>query len=79
MDKITKALKKLSIIERNIAINIMSKIENEDLTDLDVKKLRGYNDIYRIKKGKIRVIIRILDDDISLVTLGRRNDKTYNF
>ena len=57
----------------------MSKIENEDLTDLDVKKLRGYNDIYRIKKGKIRVIIRILDDDISLVTLGRRNDKTYNF
>ena len=79
MDKITKALKKLAAGEKEIVKEILAKIDCLDFNGLDIKKLKDRQDIYRIRKGKIRIIYHVKDDNkITILTLERRNDNTYN-
>ena len=44
---------------------------------LDLKKLKGRNDIYRIRKGKIRIIYRVDNKQIYLLAIERRSENTY--
>ena len=79
MDKINKALKKLTAEERETAKAILAKIDKGSFGDLNIKKLKGRQDIYRVRQGKIRIIYKISDDKkIFILTLGRKNDNTYN-
>jgi len=78
MDKIAKALKKLATGEKEMVKAILVKIDCLDFNGLDIKKLKGRQDIYRIRKGKIRIIYRLNDDNrVIVLTLERRNDNTY--
>ena len=47
-------------------------------TDVDLKKLKGHENIFRIRKGKIRIIYRLQDGQIYLLAVEKRNDNTYN-
>ncbi len=79
MDKISKALQKLAPKEKKIAKRILAKLKEKSLAGFDIKKLKGYNDIYRIRKGKIRIIYRIDKGGNNwLITIERRTDNTYN-
>ena len=80
MDKITKALAKLSSKEKQILKILLSKLNNGETEGLDIKKLKDHNDIFRAKKAKIRIIYRLDNqNNIYLLTTERRNDHTYNF
>ena len=78
MNKIAKALKKLAAGEKKIVKAILIKINRLDFNDLDIKKLKGRLDIYRVRQGKIRIIYRFNDNKIFILTIERRNDNTYN-
>ncbi|MBI5254578.1 hypothetical protein HY932_02245 [Candidatus Falkowbacteria bacterium] len=78
MDKIAKALKKLSPKERSELKKILEKINRSDFLNLDILKLKGKNDIYRVRKGTIRVIFNKTDATIKILTVERRSDTTYN-
>ncbi|PIR87542.1 MAG: hypothetical protein COU10_04000 [Candidatus Harrisonbacteria bacterium CG10_big_fil_rev_8_21_14_0_10_45_28] len=79
MDKIDKLLKKFSSKEKQQIKSILEKINSGKLQSLDLKKLKGYKDIFRIRKGDIRVIYRLDDENrISILAIERRSDKTYN-
>lgn len=79
MDKIAKALKKLAAGEKKIVKAILIKINCHDFDGLDIKKLKGRQDIYRIRKGKIRIIYLIDENKkIFILTIERRSDNTYN-
>jgi mRNA-degrading endonuclease RelE of RelBE toxin-antitoxin system len=79
MDKIAKALESLSSKEREIIKNILLKIKGGILTDLDVKKLKDCEDIFRVRKGKLRIIFRKLEKEkYSILTIERRSDNTYS-
>lgn len=79
MDKIAKALKKLVAGEKEIVKAILAKIDCLDFNGLDIKKLKGRQDIYRVRKGKIRIIYRLNNDNkVIVLALERRNDNTYN-
>jgi len=78
MDKIAKALKKLAVGEKEIVKALLIKIDCRNFNGLDIKKLKGRQDIYRVRKGKIRIIYHISDNKITILTLERRNDNTYN-
>ncbi|MDO8493404.1 MAG: hypothetical protein Q7S19_02560 [bacterium] len=80
MDKITKALRKFSEDEKLIVKDILRRVYNGDVApNLDLKKLSGYDDIFRIKKGKIRIIYLVnKDDSIKVLSVTKRNDNTYN-
>lgn len=70
-DKIQKALNKFSNQENEIVKNLLLKIKNKQLLNTDIKKLKGYNDIYRVRKGKIRIIYKINNDEIYLLAIER--------
>jgi mRNA-degrading endonuclease RelE of RelBE toxin-antitoxin system len=77
VDKIEKALKKLTEKERKIVKNIFINIQREKTKDLDLKKLKGRNDIFRVRKGKIRIVFRKNKESILILSIERRSDKTY--
>ena len=77
MDKTQKFLKKLSRTEQKEMIDVLELIFSNKTKDLDIKKLTGYKDIYRVRSGKIRVIFRRQDPDINILEISRRSDKTY--
>jgi mRNA-degrading endonuclease RelE of RelBE toxin-antitoxin system len=77
MDKIAKALKKLSAKERESAKKLLEKIEAGELKGLDTKKLKNRDDIFRARKGDMRVIYRVQDGSIYILALERRSEKTY--
>jgi len=79
MDKIDKALNKLSQKERDKVKIIINKLINNDFNNLDVCKLKNRSDIYRIKSGRIRIIYYLKNNNINILVIERRNDTTYNF
>jgi mRNA-degrading endonuclease RelE of RelBE toxin-antitoxin system len=58
MDNIDKFLSKLSTKELDIVLYIMQKISKWDFVWLDCKKLKWEQNLYRIRKWKIRIIFR---------------------
>jgi mRNA-degrading endonuclease RelE of RelBE toxin-antitoxin system len=79
MDKISKALEKFSNKDKDIIKNILLKIKNNFLLGLDLKKLKNKNDIFRVRKGKVRIIFKIEKDrQVNILAIERRSDKTYN-
>lgn len=80
MDKISKALKKFSGEEKDKIKKLMVLIKNGAFTGLDLKKLKGQNDIFRVRKGKIRILYRVDGSKkIYILAIEKRSDNTYNF
>lgn len=79
MDKIAKALESLSSKERELIKAILLKIKGGFLDGLDIKKLKNCEDIYRARKGKLRIIFKRADDkNVSVLAIERRSDNTYS-
>jgi len=51
----------------------------DDLVNIDenIKKLKGREDIFRVRKGNLRIIYRIEKEEIFILTVERRSEKTY--
>lgn len=78
MDKIEKALKKLTDGERAAIKTILQKLHARQTQGLDIVRLKGYPSIYRIRKGRLRIIFKMSDNAIYLLKIDRRSDTTYN-
>ena len=80
MDKISKALKKFNEKENKKVKEILLKLKNNSLNGFDIKKLKKCNDIFRIRKGKIRIIYRTdKNNKILVLAVERRSNNTYKF
>ena len=77
MDRIDKELRRFSTKERAWIKTILEKIKKNDLTDLDVKRLKGKPDIFRVRKGNIRIIYRSVDTILYILTIERRGESMY--
>jgi len=78
MDRITKALNKLNQKEKSIIKKILEKVKFGNVANLDIKKLKGYNDYFRIRKGEIRIIYKLDEGgDVILINIERRSANTY--
>ncbi|MFA5155277.1 MAG: hypothetical protein WC453_02480 [Patescibacteria group bacterium] len=79
MDKIAKALQSLSPQERGMIKSVLLKIKSGSLLGFDLKKLKNCDDIFRIRKGKLRIIFKKQGAGrYFILTIERRSDKTYN-
>ena len=79
MDRIDKALSKLTAREREKVGAILKQLNKTDITGLDIKKLKGREDIFRVRKGSLRIIYRVVaTGDIVILEIARRSDTTYN-
>ena len=78
MDKIKKALEKLNPKERKKVKSILIEVKNHRFKNLDIKKLRGRDDIFRVRKGQVRIVYRVdRMGGIFILTIERRSDTTY--
>ncbi len=77
MDKVSKALQKLNTEEQKNLKDILTNINRSDFSGLDLKKLKGRKDIFRIRKGKMRIIFYKKEDSVKVLSIERRSDKTY--
>jgi mRNA-degrading endonuclease RelE of RelBE toxin-antitoxin system len=78
MDAIEKALKKFNAKERERLKELLEKLARGALQGLDVKKLQGRDDIFRIRKGDIRIVYRKVGSAISILLIERRSEQTYS-
>lgn len=59
--------------------DIIKNILSNTLHNLDIKKLRGEQGLFRVRKGNIRVVFFKERDVTRIVFLGRRNENMYKF
>ena len=78
MNKIEKFLKKLSKKERLNIEQCIKDILTNNASRLDIKKLVGRQDIFRVRKGDIRIIYQKIDGNVKLLLLEKRSDDTYS-
>ncbi len=78
MDKIDKALRKLSLKERDAVKELLHLLDADKTTHLDIKKLRGHADIFRVRKGALRIIYRKdTQGTVFVLAIERRGENTY--
>ena len=78
MDKIEKALSKFSAKEKEIVKDILDKLEKDIFLGFNTQKLKGHKDIFRIRRGNIRIIYRRTEvKKIFILAVERRSEKTY--
>lgn len=78
MDKISKALKKLTQKEQEKVKHILTSLKDGKVFNFDIKKLKGRDDVFRIRSGKLRIIFKKNNDSFTILTIERRSDITYN-
>ena len=76
-DKIDKNLAKFNKKELEVVGVLLLKIKSGQFVGLNLVKLKGYSDIFRVRKGRIRIIFQQKDDLINVLTIERRSEKTY--
>ena len=77
MDKIAKALQKLSKKEQEKLKEILRKLDTGDFAGLDIKKLKGRKDIFRVRQGDFRIIFQKTANCIKILTLEQRQTNAY--
>ena len=79
MERIEKFLRKLSRQERQRVEKCIKDILAGTVAHLDLKRLKGHHDFYRIRTGSIRIIFSQKDGKTDIILIERRNDTTYDF
>ena len=79
MPNLKKLLSKFNKAEREAIESLAELIVSFNWRGLDVKKLKGYENIFRVRKGKLRIIFSKEKGEIFILTIERRSDTTYNF
>ena len=77
MDKITKALNKLNNKEKKWIKDILKQLYSGQFKKLDIKKLKGREDIFRARKGNFRIIYKVKNENIFILAIERRCENTY--
>ncbi len=77
MDKLEKALAKLASKEREQVNAILQEIQAGHFKKLNIKKLKGRDDVFRVRKGNLRIIYRMDGMAIFVLAIERRNEGTY--
>lgn len=77
MDRINKALKSIPRKYADTLADIIENIKNDKTTGLDVKKLRGYSNIFRVRVGKYRILYKMEAKNIEILDISKRNENTY--
>ena len=76
-DKITKYLNKLSNKDRVSLLEAMFNLSNLNFSNMDIIKLSGQKDKYRIRVGSHRIIFFIKNNEAYIEEIKKRDENTY--
>ncbi|HEC30840.1 MAG TPA: hypothetical protein ENI66_02395 [Candidatus Yonathbacteria bacterium] len=77
MGSADKFLSKLSAKKKAAFVELVARISRDDILGLDSKKLKGEYQLYRIRKGAIRIIFSKENTGNIILSIEKRSDKTY--
>ena len=77
MNKLEKSLKRLSPKETKAVEKVVEKLTKGEWTGLDVVKLKGTTDVFRVRVGRLRVIFRQRAKEVDILVIESRSEKTY--
>lgn len=78
MDEIAKLLNKIRKKDRVALEKAIAKIVFCALDGLDIKKLAGHKDLYRVRVGGYRIIYQDFGDRNSIRSIRKRDESTYD-
>mgnify|MGYP001564311236 FL=1 len=79
MPTLEKLLSRFDKKDRETLWFLIGKIISLNWRGLNIKKLLGHEDIYRLRKGQIRIIFSKHKINVSIISIERRNESTYKF
>ena len=79
MDKIDKALSKLTFKEKERIKNIIKALQLGRFDNMNIKKLKGFKDVFRVRKGELRIVYQLLGRRIIILKVDKRKEDTYKF
>ena len=73
------AKKELDRVSKSEILKIRSKILNlKNFPEVDnIKKLKSFQDLFRLRSGNYRVVFKVENDVIKITHIRLRNEKTY--
>ena len=77
MPTLKKLLSRFNLEDRRILEFLIAKIASLNWQNLDIKKLKGYQDIFRLRKGKLRIIFIKNNKNVRIINIERRKETTY--
>ena len=77
MDKTKKFLRKLSGAKQDEVYGILFKIESGKTQSLDIKKLKGHNNLFRVRVGDIRIVFYQNKKVTGVLFIGERGNSKY--
>jgi len=77
-DKIYKFLAKVSAKNRVMLDRVIGLLIQGKFGDLDIRKLSGHRNVFRVRKGQFRIIYRFEKGKVTILDLVHRDDNTYN-
>ena len=69
MSNLSKLLSKFNEKERKAIELSIKKVISLQWRGLDIKKLKGYQDIFRLRKGNLRIIFQMKNKSIFILTI----------
>lgn len=76
MDKIEKFIRSLNKNLRQQVKTTIFKIVTNDLSGIKTKKLKGFDNLFSVRKGKIRIVFRH-EKDVNIVINIDHRDQVY--
>lgn len=78
MNPIEKMLQKFTPQERELYREIVQRLEQGNTLGLNIKQLKGFSGVYRVRKRRIRIIFSYTDQGaVDVLALDRRSEDTY--
>ena len=77
MDSIQKLLARLNRKERERVEEALKEVQDGNLDDLNVKKLKGESGLFRVRVGSTRIILTKEKDSMRVIAIDRRSESTY--
>ena len=77
MNKIDKFLLRLDKKSRLIIEEIIILIISNNFDLLDIKKLKGKRNVFRVRVGRIRVVFERVENTNNILNISFRDDNTY--
>lgn len=66
------------LMQRETADLIIEKIQSQEFEGLNIKKLKGFEKLFRVRKGVLRVIFSVEKDNVNILDIARRSSTTYD-
>ena len=77
MHTIDKFLARLDADRRQKVLIVVEHIERGNFSGLDMRKLRGSPDIYRVRVGRVRIKFVMNESGTRIFSIDNRSDNTY--